>query len=74
LSTLFVDPAFHRRGVGTALLQAALPDCRLHSPKRKLMVNSSTFGVPFYTAMGFMPTRPTIDRPGGCVPLELRFE
>jgi GNAT superfamily N-acetyltransferase len=74
LSTLFVDPAFHRRGVGTALLQAVLPQCRLESPKQKLMVNSSTFGVPFYTAMGFVRTGPGIDRPGGCVPLELRFD
>lgn len=74
LSTLFVDPAFHRRGVGTALLQAVLPECRLYSPKRKLLVNSSTFAVPFYTAMGFLRTRPPIDRPGGCFPLELSFE
>lgn len=74
LSSLFVDPAFHRRGVGRALLQAVLPDCRLHSPKRRLLVNSSTFGVPFYVAMGFLQTGPAIDRPGGCVPLELCFE
>lgn len=71
LSTLFVDPAFHRRGIATALLNAVLADCRSKSPKRKLLVNSSTFAVPFYTAAGFVQIGPGIDRPGGCVPLEL---
>lgn len=73
LTNLFVHPEFQRRGVGRALVHAVLPACRVESPKGKLMVNSSTVAVPFYRALGFVQTGPGLDRPGGCVPLELVF-
>ena len=73
LCDLFVDPKTQRRGIGRALLNEVLPACAENSPKGKLMVNSSTVGLKFYKALGFMQTGPGIERPGGCVPLELTF-
>ena len=73
LSNLFVAPEFQRQGVGRALVEAVLPECRDKSPKAKLMVNSSTVAVAFYRHLGFRQTGPGIERPGGCVPLEYEF-
>lgn len=46
---LFVDGAYHRRGVGTALFQRLRQD----RPESKITVNSSPYGLPFYQALGF---------------------
>jgi GNAT superfamily N-acetyltransferase len=73
LSVLFVHPRHQRLGVGRALVCAVLSECRAKSPKAKLMVNSSSVGVPFYRALGFRQTGPGIERPGGCIPLEYDF-
>jgi GNAT superfamily N-acetyltransferase len=73
LQLLFVAPAYQRRGIGRALVDAVLPECRAKSPKGKLMVNSSTYAVPFYSSLGFSQTGPGPDRPGGGVPLEYCF-
>jgi GNAT superfamily N-acetyltransferase len=74
LSHLFVSPAFQRRGVGRALVSAALSECRAKSPKGKVQVNSSASASPFYTAAGFVQTGPGIERPGGCIPFEYTFQ
>jgi GNAT superfamily N-acetyltransferase len=74
LAHLFVLPSHQRGGVGRALVEAALVECRSRSPMGKLMVNSSLAGVGFYLALGFKRTGPGTERPGGCVPLEYRFE
>lgn len=73
LQLLYVDPRYQGRGIGRALIQAVLPECRARSPKGKLMVNSSSGAVPFYVALGFSQTGPGIERPGGAVPLEYSF-
>lgn len=73
LQLLYVDPRYQGRGIGRALIQAILPECRARSPKGKLMVNSSSVAVPFYAALGFSQTGPGIDRAGGAVPLEYSF-
>ncbi|MEK6258663.1 MAG: GNAT family N-acetyltransferase [Planctomycetota bacterium] len=73
LSHLFVLPAFQRRGVGRALVSAALSECRPKSPKGKVQLNSSANASPFYTAAGFVQTGPGIERPGGCIPFEYTF-
>jgi GNAT superfamily N-acetyltransferase len=73
LQLLFVAPSYQRQGVGRALVDAVLPECRARSPKGKLMVNSSTDAVPFYTKLGFSQTGPGADRPGGGVPHEYCF-
>jgi len=74
LSTLFAAPEYQGRGVGRALIRAVLPACHRHSPKAKLLVNSSTVAVGFYLRLGFQQTGPGIERPGGCVPLEYVFD
>ena len=51
ISLLFVRKAFHRQGVGSALLDCMLSRCR----EGLITVNSSPFGLPFYLAKGFSP-------------------
>jgi GNAT superfamily N-acetyltransferase len=74
LSILFVAPAHQRQGVGRALIEAVVRECKLRSPKPVLKVNSSTVAVPFYLSLGFRQVGPGLDRPGGCVPLEFAFD
>ena len=57
ISMLFVDKAFHRRGIAKGLLTAALD--RIESGGRapkKVTVHSSRFAVPFYESLGFVRT------------------
>jgi ribosomal protein S18 acetylase RimI-like enzyme len=57
VSMLFVDKAFHRRGIGKALFRAALDRIKSEgrTPK-KLTVHSSRYAVPFYESLGFVRT------------------
>ena len=73
LCLLFVLPAFQRRGIGRALVQLALDECRSKSPRRKIQLNSSTHAADFYTAIGFTQSAPALDRPGGCIPFTYDF-
>ena len=55
VSMLFVDKAFHMKGIGKELFQAALE--RIKSEDRSpemLTVNSSRFAIPFYESLGFV--------------------
>jgi len=74
LSTLFVAPTHQRQGIGRALIEAAIRECRPRSSKSALKVNSSTVAVTFYLSLGFRQIGPGLDRPGGCVPLEYAFD
>ena len=57
VSMLFVDKAFHRRGIGKELLRAALDKIISdRRPPRKVTVHSSRFAVPFYESLGFVRT------------------
>lgn len=57
VSMLFVDKAFHRRGIGKEMLRAALDRIKAGSrPPRKVTVHSSRFAVPFYNSLGFVRT------------------
>ena len=49
---LYVDPAYHRRGIAAALMDAifACMDSAV------ITVNSSRHGLPFYLKYGFVPT------------------
>jgi GNAT superfamily N-acetyltransferase len=55
ISMLFVYKAFHRKGIGKELFNAALERIKSidHSPEM-LTVNSSRFAVPFYERLGFV--------------------
>lgn len=72
-AALFVDPCWHRRGIGRELTAAVFEVCRHKSPKGYLRVNSSTYAVDFYRKMGFVQIEEALDRPGGCVPLRYDF-
>ena len=48
----FIDGKYHRQGIGTALFQYLLKDY----PEETIMLNSSPYGLPFYKAIGFVPT------------------
>ncbi len=59
LSLLFVDSAFQRKGVGTALVNYLHEYLLSHETglgDEKMTVNASPVGVDFYMYMGFKPT------------------
>lgn len=48
----FVKGSYHRKGIGTRLFQHLLRDV----PNGTITLNSSPYGLPFYQALGFLPT------------------
>lgn len=48
----FVKGDYHRRGIGTSLFALLRRDY----PDRAFTLNSSPYGLPFYKALGFIPT------------------
>ena len=48
----FVDGRYHRRGIGTRMFRRLLEDY----PNETITLNSSPYGLPFYQAIGFVPT------------------
>ena len=48
----FVDGSYHRRGIGTSLFRYL----RKIYPHDTITLNSSPYGLPFYKAIGFVPT------------------
>ena len=48
----FVDGRYHRRGIGTRMFWRLLEDY----PNETITLNSSPYGLPFYKAIGFVPT------------------
>ena len=49
---MFVDGSYHRRGIGSRLIRHVLNDYKGGS----VTLNSSPYGLPFYKAVGFVPT------------------
>lgn len=53
---VFTHRDYHRQGVASAILQALLADVRRENPHiRRLTLNSSPYGLPFYLHAGFQP-------------------
>ena len=53
---VFTHRDHHRRGVASAILAALLTDVRRENPNlRRLTLNSSPYGLPFYLHAGFKP-------------------
>ena len=48
----FVKGSYHRRGIGTKLFRQLLRDV----PNGTITLNASPYGLPFYQALGFLPT------------------
>lgn len=55
ISLAFVRSDFHRQGIGRMLYTAAKDEALAHGTKR-ITVNASDCGIPFYHAMGFRKT------------------
>ena len=59
VSLLFVAEAFQRQGLSRALLDHAIGQVRDRGDElERVTVNSSRYGVPVYTALGFRQTGP----------------
>lgn len=56
ISLLFVEPEYHRRGVGSALIRYMQSHLLTHTRQQKMTVNASPYGVPFYHKVGFADT------------------
>lgn len=55
ISLAFVRSDFHRQGIGR-MLYAAAKDEALSRGTKRITVNASDYGIPFYHAMGFRKT------------------
>ena len=54
---VFTHHAYHRKGIATALFHRLLADVRRENPDvKKITLNSSPYGLPFYLRIGFYPT------------------
>lgn len=73
LCSLFVDPAYHRQGIGRALFLAATEACRGKSPKQAIWLNAAPKAIPFYKAMGCVLRDGAQPQPGGIQPMQLPF-
>jgi GNAT superfamily N-acetyltransferase len=54
LCHLFVDPSRQRTGIGSALVNAAIAQCRGRTTHPAIVVNSSRNAVAFYRSQGFV--------------------
>lgn len=59
LSLLFVDEAYHHKGVGTALVGILVEYLRQQKKKDRLLVYSSPYAKEFYHHIGFRDTKDT---------------
>lgn len=54
---VFTHGSYHRQGIATAIFRMLLEDIRTENPQvRRLSLNSSPYGKPFYHHIGFTDT------------------
>jgi len=61
---VFTHHAYHRKGIATALFHRVIGDIQKENPGlKRITLNSSPYGLPFYLRMGLYPrdTEKTID-------------
>lgn len=56
ISLLFVDPAYHRRGIARALFGRAADHLCREQGNDEITVHSSPYAEPIYRRLGFRPT------------------
>ena len=56
ISLLFVDEAYHRMGIGAALIETLTAYLKRNTLYRAVTVNASPYGEPFYHKVGFLDT------------------
>lgn len=64
LSLLFVDAAYHCKGIGESLVNELCSYLREEAGERFMTVTSSPYAVGFYQKIGFRVTRPEEERSG----------
>ena len=64
ISLLFVDAAYHRQGIGRALIKHLTDYLLTEAGANRVTVNSSPYGLGFYHKMGFRDLRPEESRDG----------
>jgi GNAT superfamily N-acetyltransferase len=73
LHHLFVTARHQGRGIGRALWQRALADCRRRAQPARITVNASAFAVPAYLQLGFVPLGVARPAPNGIVTTPMAF-
>ncbi len=56
ISLLFVDAAYHRRGIARALYDTVILHCKQPEEPLEVTVNSSPYAKEVYLRLGFVPT------------------
>lgn len=74
LCSLFVDPAFQRKGVGGQLVQAAVERCRGRSPHGAIHLHANDEAVEFYCALGFEVKDTSRIPPAGSTAMKLGLD
>lgn len=65
ITWLYVDEAYHGRGIGRKLVVSAAEEVRKRTPAAKeITLNSSPFAVPIYVRMGFEVSGPEQTKDG----------
>lgn len=64
LSLLFVDAAYHRRGVGSTLLQRLCDYLQTEAGEQCMSLQSAPYAVDFYRKQGFRAVQPEVEYSG----------
>ena len=56
---VFTDGKYHRKGIATEVFKKLLADVKIETPDlKKITLNSSPYGLPFYHRIGFTEVEP----------------
>lgn len=73
LCSLFVQPEFQYQGIGKALVEIALLECREKSPISAIFLNANDEAVAFYEKLGFEFREVSKPLPAGSTAMKLNF-
>ena len=74
LSLLFVEEAYHHKGVGSAILERLCEYLRTEEGERFMTLQAAPYAVDFYRKQGFRAVRPEMEFSGIRVtPMEKNF-
>lgn len=74
VSLLFVDEAFHKKGIGRMLVEYVCRYLKEEAGRDALTVNASPYGLGFYERVGFISQGPAVSQSGIIyTPMELKI-
>lgn len=73
ISLLFVDEAYHRRGIGRRLIDTIAAFSKEEYGKNEITVNAAPYGTEFYHKVGFYNTSP-MEANGGIIYTSMKKE